>query len=123
MAIQRVYITHRARQYVLAAKVHVTAIIHERGYTIATLSHVTRIPLSNLNRWLDPNLDTFMPLAAAFVIADHLTISVRDILPPDDISAMSAERYAAIEVFLTAPIPHVLLMAETYRKMVRVMRE
>lgn len=123
MAILRVYITHRAKQYVRTAKAHMAAMIHDRGYTPHELSHATRIPLSNLNRWLDQNLETFMPLSAAFVIAEQFGISPRDILPPDDIGRMSEERYAALEVFLTAPMPHVALMAETYRKMVRVMRE
>ncbi|MFM5576888.1 hypothetical protein ACET8O_20235 [Aeromonas veronii] len=123
MAIHRVYITHRAKQYVRAAKAHMAAMIQDKGYTPPELSNVTRIPLSNLNRWLDPELETFMPLSAAFVIAQHLGISPRDVLPPDEIGGMSQERYAALEIFLTAPVPHVALMAETYRKMVRVMRE
>lgn len=122
MAIQKAYVTKRARQYLISTKYHMADIIRERGYTPTKLSSETRIPLASLVRWLDVNHDSFMPLTAAVVIADTLAIPVRSVLPPDDMVPANSDRYQAIEVFLTAPVPHVVMMAEHYRKVIRVMR-
>lgn len=123
MAIRKVYVTRRARQFLKITKQHLADLIRDRGYGLADVSHETKIPLSNLVRWLDANHESFMPLAAAVVIADFLEIQVRDVLPPEDLPPAESERYKALEVFLTAPLPHVVMMADIYRKMVRVIRE
>lgn len=122
MAIHRVYITKRARAYLKAAKQHLMALLTDRGLDEESLSHMTKIPLTTLKRWLDPEHDGFMPLQAAAVIAEHLKISVHDILPPDGVVAMDSERYQALEVFMTAPVPHVQMMSDIYKRMQRVMR-
>lgn len=122
MAIHRVYITTRAREYVAATKLHLTALLTDRGLDEESLSHMTKIPLTTLKRWLDPDHDGFMPLQAAAVIAEHLKISVHDILPPDGVTAGGSERYQAMEVFMTAPVPHVQMMSDIYKRMQRVMR-
>ncbi|MNG32208.1 hypothetical protein D3C84_1181610 [compost metagenome] len=57
------------------------------------------------------------------MIADFLGVPVRDVLAPEDLPPAESERYKALEVFLTAPVPHVVMMADMYRKMVRVIRE
>lgn len=123
MAIRKIYVTKRARQFLNTTKQHMANLIRERGYNPTELSFETKIPLSNLVRWLDVNNDSFMPLAAAVVIADFLGISVRDVLPPEELPPVESERYKALEVFLTAPVPHVAMMADMYRKMLRVIRE
>lgn len=123
MAIRKVYVTKRARQFLKSAKQHLATLIRDGGYSLADVSFETKIPLSNLTRWVDVNNNTFMPLDAAVVIADFLGIPVRDVLPPENIPPTESERYKALEVFLTAPVPHVVMMADIYRKMVRVIRE
>lgn len=123
MAIRKVYVTKRARQFLKIAKQHLATLIRDSGYGLADVSYETKIPLSNLVRWLDGNNDSFMPLDAAVVIADFLRLPVRDVLPPETLPPAESERYKALEVFLTAPVPHVVMMADFYRKMVRVIRE
>lgn len=123
MAIHRVYITKRAREYVAATKLHLTALLMDRGLDEESLSHLTKIPLTTLKRWLDPDHDGFMPLQAAAVIAEHLKLSVHDILPPDGVASMTSERYQALEALMSAPLPHVQMMTDIYKRMQRVMRE
>lgn len=122
MAIKRLYITNRARVYLVTIKTHISALIRDQGFSVQELSRKTKIPLSSLIRWLNHHNDLHIPLPALVVIAQALDISVRDMLPPGNIPQTESDRYRAIEVFLQAPEAHTVMMANVYRQMVSSIR-
>ncbi|MBJ7592003.1 helix-turn-helix domain-containing protein [Aeromonas veronii] len=122
MAIKRLYITNRARVYLITTKTHISTLIRDKGFSVQELSHKTQIPLSSLIKWLNQNNELHIPLPAVVVIAQALNVSVRDMLPPDNIPQAESDRYRAIEVFLQAPEAHTVMMANVYKQMVSSIR-
>ncbi|HHP5454639.1 helix-turn-helix domain-containing protein [Aeromonas sobria] len=122
MAIKRLYITNRARVYLITTKTHISTLIRDKGFSVQELSYKTQIPLSSLIKWLNHNNELHIPLPAVVVIAQALNVSVRDMLPPDNIPQTESDRYRAIEVFLQAPEAHTVMMANVYKQMVSSIR-
>ena len=122
MAIKRLYITNRARVYLITTKTHISTLIRDKGFSVQELSYKTQIPLSSLIKWLNQNNELHIPLPAVVVIAQALNFSVRDMLPPDNIPQAESDRYRAIEVFLQAPEAHTVMMANVYKQMVSSIR-
>ncbi|MGU5637103.1 helix-turn-helix domain-containing protein [Aeromonas veronii] len=122
MAIKRLYITNRARVYLITTKTHISTLIRDKGFSVQELSYKTQIPLSSLIKWLNHNNELHIPLPAVVVIAQALNVSVRDMLPPDNIPQAESDRYRAIEVFLQAPEAHTVMMANVYKQMVSSIR-
>lgn len=122
MAIKRLYITNRARVYLITTKTHISTLIRDKGFSVQELSYKTQIPLSSLIKWLNQNNELHIPLPAVVVIAQALNVSVRDMLPPDNIPQAESDRYLAIEVFLQAPEAHTVMMANVYKQMVSSIR-
>lgn len=122
MAIKRLYITNRARVYLITTKTHISTLIRDKGFSVQELSYKTQIPLSSLIKWLNHNNELHIPLPAVVVIAQALNVSVRDMLPPDNIPQTESDRYRAIEVFLQAPEAHAVMMANVYKQMVSSIR-
>lgn len=122
MAIKRLYITNRARVYLITTKTHISTLIRDKGFSVQELSYKTQIPLSSLIKWLNQNNELHIPLPAVVVIAHALNVSVRDMLPPDNIPQAESDRYRAIEVFLQAPEAHTVMMANVYKQMVSSIR-
>lgn len=122
MAIKRLYVTNRVRVYLNTTKAHISSVIRDHGFSVQELSRKTKIPLSNLIRWLSQSSDLHIPLPAVVVIAQALNVSVRDMLPPDNIPQAESDRYRAIEVFLQAPEAHTVMMASVYKQMVSSIR-
>lgn len=122
MAIKRLYITNRARVYLITTKTHISSLIRDKGFSVQELSSKTQIPLSSLIKWLSQNNELHIPLPAVVVIAHALNVSVRDMLPPDNIPQAETDRYRAIEVFLQAPESHTVMMASVYKQMVSSIR-
>ena len=116
------YLTPAARQFLMATKVRAAAVMRDRGFTVASLSRETHIPLTTLTRWLDNGSDSSMTLPALQVIADKLGVSPQQLLP-DHEQQVTLDRDRHLARLLTAPEHHLRAVAEIYGVMARLARE
>lgn len=114
MPHRKSYVDEKSRDYVRQTKRKLALIIADKGWTVETISEVTKIPATNLYRWLDPDETSFVPLDCSMMICNCIGIDIREMFADHMWMGLDNNRYLFLRPLMEEPIERIRLVTAFY---------